>query len=118
MGDVETLYELVERIERTRDDHGEGAFIAWQAERESSRESVYPREVLRVDDPNDTLRVEAEGPGGGLYSFAVSKRMDGSESHFHDPGRERPQSLGPLFFAELTGSDDRVAVKRGWYDSR
>lgn len=89
-------------------------YIAWTGEKAPDRTQVDPRRVRNIDH-GETIRIDAEGSGGGTYFFTVDDSGD-SEAFYVKPTAETPRSMGSVVIAELTDSPDPVTVKEGYYD--
>lgn len=107
-----SLYELTRELEV-------GDKIAWVGEDNMGKtERTSPRTVTDIDeDSTGKIKVTAEGPEGGKYSYEVTEN-GGSESSYQGPDGERRDEEGKVAFAELVDSEEPVLIKRGYHDSR
>jgi len=107
---MDSLRTLAERLEI-------GDYLAWQAEKGDSEERTRPKVVKRIVKDENGIEIQAEGNGGGTYSFSVDNAVN-SKSYYHPPGEKEKESVGPIVFTERTDSRDLVSIKRGYYDNR
>lgn len=107
-----TLRSLTEKIEV-------GDYFAWIAERarSGSGKRTTPKEVKDIEKNGNTIRVHARGVRGGEYYCDVEPDSS-SRAYFVNGESGEHEPMGPLFFAELTDSDDLVRIREGFYDSR
>lgn len=107
-----SLYELTQKL-------NVGDKVAWVGEDNMGRtERTSPRTVTDIDDDSaGKIKVTAEGPEDGQYSYDVTEN-GGSKSFYHDPDKEKRVSEGKVAFVELVDSEEPVLIKRGYRDSR
>lgn len=104
-----SLHSLTEKLEV-------GDKLAWVGDKADPGETVRPKTVTNIDDGGTTIRIDADGFGGGRYFYRIDDA--GNSEAFWVKPKDDPRSMGTIIFAELTDSDDRVPFKRGYYDSR
>lgn len=106
---MNSLYELAKELQI-------GDYLAWQAEDAKPAESTFPKRITSLKEDVSEVEVRAEGQQGGEYYFIVDQAGN-SQSFYVEPSGDEIE-LGEIIFAEIAGSEERVAIKSGYFGSR